>query len=121
MDLKFIWIKKHRAIQDLNFNFCHDGNHQFHYDGKQIRVYENTKSPIKFSEKITGLTAIAGKNGSGKSSFCEAVLYATATLQENSFGIDALFDGIVCFDSSLYVHEALLIENESELDRKSVV
>ena len=115
MDLKFIWIKEHRAIKDLNFNFCHNGRHQFHYNGNKIEIYENKKSPIFFTEKITGLTAIAGKNGSGKSSFCEAVLYATATLQENSFGIDALFHGIVCFDSSLYVHEELLIENEVEL------
>lgn len=117
MDLKFIWIKEHRAIKDLNFNFCHDGEHQFHYDGKKIEIFENKKSPIVFSEKITGLTAIAGKNGSGKSSFCEAVLYATATLQENSFGIESLFDGIVCFDQKIYIQNDLIVQNIEQIKK----
>lgn len=115
MDLKFIWIKEHRAIKDLNFNFCHSGVHQFHYDGKKIITTENPINPISFSKNVTSLTAIVGKNGSGKSSFCEAVLYATATLQENSFGLDALFDGIVCFDDALYLQQDLQLDNEIEL------
>lgn len=115
MDLKFIWIKEHRAIKDLNFNFCHDGEHQFHYDGRKIQVFKKQEYPIDFGHHISNITAIAGQNGSGKSSFCEVVLASTATLQNGSFGYNYYFNGIVCYGDHFFIQKDIEFTNEEEI------
>lgn len=71
MDIKFIWIKEHRLLKDLNFNFCHDGLHDFEYANDKIVIQKKQDYPIDFGNNITNITGIADKNGSGKSSLCD--------------------------------------------------
>lgn len=115
MDIKFIWIKEHRLLKDLNFNFCHDGLHNFEYTNDKIVIKKKQDYPIDFGNNITNITGIAGKNGSGKSSFCEIVLASTATLQNGSFGFNYLFDGIVCYGDHFFIQNDLTVTNEKEL------
>ncbi len=115
MELKYIWIKKYSVIDKLNINFNHSGVHEFRYDERRIVLSNKTKGSIDFGERISGITAIAGKNGSGKSSVCEAVLSAVATFKEGMFGNEIVFDGIVCFNNTFFYQQDLIIENLDEI------
>ena len=66
MELKFIWIKNYKIIKNLGINFNHSDEHKFEYDGTNLKLIPNQKSVLDFGENITGVTAIAGKNGTGK-------------------------------------------------------
>lgn len=122
MDIKFIWIKEHRLLKDLNFNFCHDGLHEFKYEDEKIVISNKPKDPLDFGNNITNITGIAGKNGSGKSSFCEIILASTATIQNGSFGYNYLFDGIICYGNHFFIQKDIKIDNEKELsDLKYVI
>ena len=94
LELKFIWIKEFRVLRDFNFNFCHSGEHNFSYEENKIFIQDNSSGPLTFGDKISSITTIAGKNGSGKSTFCEIVLASVATLQNGSLGINYFFNGI---------------------------
>jgi len=119
MDLKFIWIKKYNEIlNDLNVNFNHSGRHKFQYDTKSLTLIENENPVLNFGKKITGVTAIAGQNGSGKSSICEIVLSTTATLANGAFGYNITFDGIVCYGDFIFYHETIQLKNLEELKNK---
>lgn len=111
MELKFIWIDEYRIIKQTGFNFNHSGKHQFYYDGEKMELLPNEKGPIDFGPHILGVTAIAGQNGSGKSSLCEISLLTTATWTEGIFGYDIRFKGIVCYGDYIFFHEDLVIKN----------
>ncbi|HWK07393.1 MAG TPA: AAA family ATPase [Puia sp.] len=115
MELKYIWIKDYGVINRLGVNFNHSGRHRFAFDGRKLHLLPNEASPLDFGPFISGLTAIAGQNGSGKSSLCQAVLSTTATVGENIFGYNSLFEGIVCYSDSIFRHKDLVFENEEEI------
>ncbi len=118
MELKFIWVKDYRILDKIGFNFSHSGNHKFRYENNTLNLLDNNKSILNFGKNITGVTALAGQNGSGKSSFCEIILYSTATLVDGSMGFNQPFDGIVCYGDHIFYHHELDISNLKELEDK---
>jgi predicted ATP-binding protein involved in virulence len=115
MELKYIWIRQHRILEDFQLNFDHTGEHDFVFKNGKLSLINKLSTSSFFGKKISALTVIAGRNGAGKSSFCEAVLYATATLQESSFGVNFVFEGIVCFGKKIYIQKDIKISNKKEL------
>ena len=93
MELKYIWIDEYNVIENLGFNFNHSDKHRFNFTGDIIELLPNKKLPIAFGPNITGVTAIAGENGCGKSSLCEAILSSTATYTNGAFGFHRAFHG----------------------------
>lgn len=118
MELKFIWIKKYRNLNDFGVNFNHSGKHKFNFANGKLNLEPNPKQLITFSENISGITVIAGENGSGKSSICEIVLESTATFVNGALSYNIKFDGIVCYDNYIFYHENISIANVIELKRK---
>jgi hypothetical protein len=118
MELKFIWAREYRVIKETGFNFNHSGKHQFAYQNDEIILSDNGKSKIDFGKKITGVTVIAGENGSGKSSLCEISLLTTATRVNGAFGYDIVFDGIVCYGDYIFYQKNLLIRNKKKLEKE---
>ncbi len=116
MDLKFIWVNEYRAIKKLGYNFNHSGKHQFKYEDEKIVLTPSEVSKLDFGSKITGVTAIAGENGSGKSSLCEIALLTTATRINGSLGWNIDFDGIVCYGNYFFYHESRVINNLNLLE-----
>jgi hypothetical protein len=116
MEISYIWVEKFRDIIDhLNLNFQHQGKHRFSYLDGQIVVSPNPESPLDFGDNITGITAIAGRNGSGKSTICEMVLHAAATYVNGGLSYYLPFKGIICFGDKIFYSEHLTLGNQSEL------
>ncbi|WP_237276423.1 AAA family ATPase [Tenacibaculum ovolyticum] len=74
MKISYIWIKEYKNIKDQHFNFNEKWN--FHFDEKigRLSVNKRKESLNIFSSENLNITAIVGKNGSGKSSFIEALV-----------------------------------------------
>lgn len=69
MELLYIWIDRYNNIKDQEFHFSSDFNIKFN---KELKKLEFGRSEVKklelFYETFLNITAIIGKNGSGKSS-----------------------------------------------------
>lgn len=115
MELKFIWVKEFRILKDLGINFNHSGEHKFDFSKNNLNLLPNPAPVINFGDNITGVTVIAGENGSGKSSICEIALHTTATLVNGAMGYDEPFTGIVCYGKHIFYHQDLKIENLEQL------
>jgi len=116
MELKYLWIEEYRSLKNFEINFAHSGEHQFEYDGKQLITKPNPKQLLKFGQNILSLNAIAGQNGSGKTSIMEVLLELLATLNDNSMGHNALeLKAIIVIRNEIFYHEDLNIENYTNL------
>jgi AAA15 family ATPase/GTPase len=115
MELKFIWVDNFRILKNIGINFNHSDEHKFEYTNDEIKIIPNRKSVLDFGKNITGVTAIAGQNGSGKSSICEIVLNTTATYVNGAIGYNIEFNGIVCYGDHIFYQKNILINNKEEL------
>ncbi|OLY90767.1 AAA ATPase domain-containing protein [Cnuella takakiae] len=121
MELKFIWIDDYTVLEKFGVNFNHSGQHRFQYQDEILNLMPNPKLPITFGENVTSVTAIAGENGSGKSSLCEAILFSVATYTGGSFGFKLKFKGIVCYGDHIFIYEKLVVHNTEHLRNSGYV
>lgn len=118
MEIRYIWVEEFRELLvNLDINFQHKGNHQFTYKNQRLELTENPKAILDFGPKVTSITAIAGKNGSGKSSICELILHAAATYVNGGLSYYFPFKGIVCYGKVIFYASTLLISNLKELEK----
>lgn len=116
MEIRYIWIAEYRSIiENLNVNFHHKGEHSFNYSNGTLELVNNIPSALSFGDKIKGITAIAGKNGSGKSSICEVILNAAATYVNGGWGWNHKFEGIVCYGKRIFYSKGIQLNNEDQL------
>ena len=89
MELVYLWVGKYKNIENQGFNFS--PRFECEYDGENLKVCDKKKNECKnneylenfFGENIN-VTAIVGKNGTGKSSIVK-LLYS---LYNNSLARD---------------------------------
>jgi AAA15 family ATPase/GTPase len=116
MEIRFIWARNYRVIENLGVNFNNSGDHHFSYEGTELKLSARTKNKLTFGSKVTSLTVIAGENGIGKSSLCELVLATTATNSKNVLHAKQYFEGIVVYENYIFHQENIPITNGSELE-----
>ncbi len=75
MELVYLWVEDYKNIQKQGFNFSPRFNCHYNEDNNELTIDENKDCiPDFFGENIN-VTAIVGKNGSGKSSVFEVLTY----------------------------------------------
>lgn len=75
MQLLYVWIEKYKNIKKQGFNFSSEFLFEYDDKNRELTIKDNPNYIDGFFEKnISNVTAIVGKNGSGKSSILEAIL-----------------------------------------------
>ena len=67
MELVFLWVENYKNIKNQGFNFSPRFRCKYNPDKNELTINENKDYIDIFPENIN-ITAIVGKNGSGKSS-----------------------------------------------------
>ncbi len=73
MELVYLWVKEYKNIHNQGFNFSPRFRCEYDHDSNELTIVENTEYVDIFPENIN-VTAIVGKNGSGKSSLVEKII-----------------------------------------------
>ena len=74
MELVYLWVEEYKNIQKQGFNFSPRFHCEYNEEKRELTINENDDYiPDFFGENIN-ITAIVGKNGSGKSSVLESIL-----------------------------------------------
>ncbi len=73
MELVYLWVEDYKNIHNQGFNFS--PKFTCDYDGETLTINDNPEYIENFFGKNINVTAIVGKNGSGKSSILEVLSY----------------------------------------------
>lgn len=73
MELVYLWVEEYKNIKQQGFNFSPRFTCKYDKDKNELAIEEKKDYISIFPENIN-VTAIVGKNGSGKSSICKEIL-----------------------------------------------
>jgi hypothetical protein len=119
MDLKFLWIDKYKNIEKVGFNFSNSKRQHFSYTENKLIISDDQLSepgPF-FSENISSVNAIIGRNGSGKTNLSEFIHFHLCNFYEGAFsnwGLDPVT--IIVVGNIISHHKSLAISNVAELE-----
>tara|TARA_R110001583_G_scaffold24869_5_gene90487 strand:+ start:12774 stop:14630 length:1857 start_codon:yes stop_codon:yes gene_type:complete len=89
MELLYVWIEDYKNIKKQGFNFS--PKHWFDYDEKTNTIKHEDRNPNYpnnfFGENISNVTAIVGKNGSGKSGILNSIIDIFTNIQHTNQSI----------------------------------
>ena len=73
MELVYLWVKNYKNIHEQGFNFSSRFSCDYNEKTNELTIEENDEYIPDFFGKNINVTAIVGKNGSGKSSVLECL------------------------------------------------
>ncbi|WP_299317306.1 AAA family ATPase [uncultured Maribacter sp.] len=119
MELKYVWIKKYKNLENIDFNFQHPSDDFFEYNDGFLNIKESKVQSKKgfFGINIKGLTTIVGKNGSGKTNLSEFLTYNLAHVG-NGLSTYMKGEGIIVLKDKIFVQEDINIENTATLNKE---
>ncbi|HET8963251.1 MAG TPA: hypothetical protein VFM99_05105, partial [Chitinophagales bacterium] len=120
MELKYIWIEEYKNLKKIDFNFNHSVDETFNYADGILTVTKISKNRCEdfFSHNIKGLTAIVGKNGSGKTNLSEFLNYNLAHAKRTGLSTYIVGNGIIVIGKYVFAQEKIIIELSKELENK---
>jgi len=120
MQVKYIWIEEYKNLKGLGFNLNSGSNEKFEYDQGELRVTkEDIIIPTDFySNNIKGITAVVGRNGSGKTNFSEFLNYNLAHARNGGLSTYILGKGIIVLENKIFVQENISLINKKELENE---
>ncbi len=86
MELIYLWVEKFKNIEKQGFNFSPKFRCEYNPENNELKIEEKDYTPI-FPENIN-ITAIVGKNGSGKSNILHLIIGAIYNNKDNWRKID---------------------------------
>jgi predicted ATPase len=116
MELVYLWVEEYKNIKDQGFNFSSEFTYSYE---KGNLIIDNSDNSIDnfFGENIN-ITAIVGKNGSGKSNVLECIInknkinktYFYVTLEENDFKLYLYRNGYLSTVEKIELNKTYNIE-----------
>ncbi len=99
MQLLYLWLENYNNIQNQGFNFSPDFHIEYKKETNQLEIAkkENILPANFFGEKVTSVTAIVGKNGTGKSSILAAICYFLANTVGKPLDNEIQNRIVICF------------------------
>lgn len=117
MELKFVWIKEYKNIIDTGFNFNHSIEQEFKFENNELIISTLPESLNNFfKENITNVTAIVGKNGSGKTNLTEFINYNLAHATNGGLSTYIKSNGLIILDNFIFVQNEIEIKNSDYLE-----
>jgi len=89
LELVYLWVENYKNIHEQGFNFSSRFNCDYNKKTNELTIEENDDYIPNFFGKNINVTAIVGKNGSGKSNLLELLFnrHASVHKQRNHFFI----------------------------------
>ncbi|MFD1604695.1 AAA family ATPase [Flavobacterium artemisiae] len=116
MELKFVWIQEYKNIKNTGFNLNNSSQEEFQFINNELTISKSIKTPENFfKENISGVTAIVGKNGSGKTNLTEFINYNLAHATNGSLETHIKSEGLLIIDHWIFVQKEIEIINEENL------
>jgi energy-coupling factor transporter ATP-binding protein EcfA2 len=118
MELKFIWIEDYKNIKKTGFNFNHSIEEEFQFIDGEIIINPKLNNTPKnfFKDNITGVTAVIGKNGSGKTNLTEFINYNLAHATNGGLSTYINCKGICILDKNIFIQNEIKVKNEEYLN-----
>lgn len=117
MELKYVWIEEYKNIKATGFNFNHSGRDVFEYTlGGELIISQGFKQPENFfKNNITGVTAIVGANGAGKTNLTEFINFNLAHVTNGGLAAYLKSKGIIIISNWIFVQKKISIKNIKEV------
>ncbi len=108
MELLYIWIEEYKNIKNQGFNFSREYDISFDKENNELKVdkKENPTPKGFFGENISNITAIVGKNGSGKTNLIDWLFENSVPIQNRIYNSK---EWIIIYKNSI---GKLIIENK---------
>ncbi|KAF2508371.1 AAA family ATPase [Flavobacterium zhairuonense] len=117
MELKFVWIKEYKNIINTGFNFNHSVDQEFRFENNELIISILPKSFKNFfKENVSNVTAIVGKNGSGKTNLTEFINYNLAHATNGRLSTYIKSNGLIILDDWIFVQNEIEIKNSDFLE-----
>ena len=120
MELKYIWVKKFKNLREVGFNINNSDAQRFEYSGGELSLSKNNEQTEGsfFGSNISSLTAIIGKNGSGKTNLADFIHYHLSNFEYSGWeDFDFKPIAIIIIGSVILHHQKLKINNVEELTK----
>ncbi len=118
MELVYLWVEEYKNIHEQGFNFSPQFSCSYDKEKKELTINKNSDGIENFFGNKTNVTAIVGKNGSGKSAILELLFSNNIELSD----IKGDYYFIVVIGSKLilyyFLRQQLIASKELELSTK---